>query len=986
MPLKARALSSFLFGIFLVIAVTVVPHTTLATTPSAGSIVTLQDANSKLCIDTGGSTAFTYLVQSPCSTNKSQQFTLKASPTSGWYYLVSVSSKLCWDIWNGSSSPGALLQQYTCTAVAPEYFQLKAVSGGYEILSRNLVNGCIDVAGASVVSGAHLEQNSCSGVENQVFTASVVNSQPQVSVVPNSASFGSVVVGTKNTQTIKLTNSGTANLTVSQANVSGTANGFSTSGLTLPLTLPPGQSANFSVAFAPAAVSSVSGSVSLVSNAPSSPLAIPLSGSGIAATYVLGANPISLSFGNVNVASTGTLNTTVSNSGNSNVTLSSATSTNARFTVSGITPGTILSPGQSAALHVAFAPTVAGALSGSVSVASNATNSPATIAVSGTGISLAPPTVTIASPADGATVSGTVAVAGTASAAAGLSSVQVQVDGGAFSSASGTTNWTFSLATGSLSNAAHTLTARATDTSGATATSSSSINVSNSGTTINVVNFGAKGDGTTDDTSAINSAIASLTSGATLLFPCGTYKTSAQLTINISNVTIDGSSCAILHNTSSGTVMVIGGSGNGNPNYGPAVALSSTANELASSFSTVASLGVAAGDYVLLQQGGKDSSNGSGNTGCDPSGCRGELLKVASVSSNSITVTTALHDTYNPSVNAATAQKIVAPLTGVTVKNITFDGNASNVYGLAIAGVADSTITGVTSRNVQGAALLNRGDFNVAWSNITVTAAGSAQCGSAVWFEKQGNLSINGLSISKENPGAPGSGCLANGAFGFELQASANSTITNLSVDASGAYGRPFKTSAARYNTFNSPTVKNGVQAYNGISLEYYSSHNTYNSCVVTNNGAGTGTGTGNAGIITFGNFNQYNTFNNCTVSGNGNVQFYISGYDALRLAQDSHNSVSGGSFTGSNSSEAVLLIEGDATYITGTTINGPGPQGIYLDTQASNACVNDTTFTPGSSLGSAISANGTGDLGLGNILNLLGSNLALGTCGPPLP
>jgi hypothetical protein len=600
-----------------------------------------------------------------------------------------------------------------------------------------------------------------------------------------------------------------------------------------------------------------------------------------------------------------------------------------------------------------------------------------------------PTSVAITSPTSGTSVSGTITVAGTASNPVGVSSVQVQIDGGVFSPASGTTNWTFTLDTTSLSNAAHSLTARATDTSGLTATSTLTLNVSNSGSIINVLNFGATGNGTTDDTAAINSAIASLQPGDTLLFPCttnSTYLLSSQLTINLSNVTVDGSSCAILHNTSSGAVLVIGGSGNGNPNYGPTVALSATANELATTFSTVSSLGVTPGDYVRLQQGGKDSSTGSSDTGCDPSGCRGEVLKVTSVSGNTITVTTALHDTYNPSLNAATAQKILTPLTGVTVKNITFDGNGSNVYGLEIAGVAESSVTGVTSRNVQGSALLNRGDFNISWSNISVTGAGSAQCGSAVWFENQGNLSVNGLSISNENQGASGTGCLYNGAFGFELISSANSTITNLSVDAAGAYGRPFKTTAARYNTFNSPTVKNGVQAYNGISLEYYSSHNTYNTCVVTNNGAGTGTGTGNAGIITFGNFNQYNSFNNCTVSGNGNVQFYISGYDALRLAQDTHNTVSGGTFTGSNNVEAPILIEGDGAYITGATISGPGAQGIYLDTQASNACVNNNTFTLLSGLGSAISANGSGDLGFGNLLNLLASNLTAGSCAAPLP
>ena len=478
----------------------------VAALPGAGSIVTLQNANSKLCVDTGSSTSSTDLVQAACSASKSQQFTLVSAPTSGWYYLSSIASNLCWDIAGGSLSAGALIQQYTCTAVLPEYFQLKAVSGGYEILSASLANGCVDVIGASTASGANLEQNTCNGASNQVFGVSVLNAggstAPQVSVVPASVSFSNVALNTTNTQTIKLTNSGTANLTVSQDTVP--SGGFSVSGLTLPLTLGPGQSSTFNVAFAPKAVGSVSGNLSLVSNAP---------------------------------------------------------------------------------------------------------NSPTTLAISGSGVTSAPPVVAITSPSNGAAVSGSISISGTASDVVGVSNIQVQIDGGAFSAASGTANWTFSLNTASLSNAAHTLTARATDTSGLTAFSSVSVNVSNSsGSTVNVTSYGATGNGSTDDTAAINSAIAALSSGATLFFPYSTYKTSSQFILNNSNVTVDGGSCAVLHNTSSGAVMVIGGSGNGNPSYGPTVALSSTANELSTSFSTVSSLGVAAGDYLLLLQGGKDSS------------------------------------------------------------------------------------------------------------------------------------------------------------------------------------------------------------------------------------------------------------------------------------------------------------------------------------------------------------------------------------------
>ena len=47
-------------------------------------------------------------------------------------------------------------------------------------------------------------------------------------------------------------------------------------------------------------------------------------------------------------------------------------------------------------------------------------------------------------------------------------------------------------------------------------------------------------------------------------------------------------------------------------------------------------------------------------------GQRGEVVKVASVSGNTVTVTTALHDTYDPVNNLAQAQRILNPLTGAT--------------------------------------------------------------------------------------------------------------------------------------------------------------------------------------------------------------------------------------------------------------------------------------------------------------------------------
>src|SRR5207253_380129 len=99
-----------------------------------------------------------------------------------------------------------------------------------------------------------------------------------------------------------------------------------------------------------------------------------------------------------------------------------------------------------------------------------------------------------------------------------------------------------------------------------------------------------------------------------------------------------------------------------------------------------------------------------------------------------------------------------------------------------------------------------------------------------------------------------------------------------------------------------------------------------------SNNGADTGVGSGNAGINSFGNFNQFNTFNHCTVTGNGNVQVLINNNDALHMGgQDSNVTIKGGTYTGTNTVEPVIYITGANARVTSASINGPGGQGLYL-------------------------------------------------------
>jgi uncharacterized lipoprotein NlpE involved in copper resistance len=89
------------------------------------------------------------------------------------------------------------------------------------------------------------------------------------------------------------------------------------------------------------------------------------------------------------------------------------------------------------------------------------------------------PSVSVASPTSGATVTGTVSVTGSATDNVSVSRVDVALDGGVWQPASGTTSWAWTWNTASLTNGAHTLAVRATDTSNNTKVASESVTVSN---------------------------------------------------------------------------------------------------------------------------------------------------------------------------------------------------------------------------------------------------------------------------------------------------------------------------------------------------------------------------------------------------------------------------------------------------------------------------------------------------------------------------
>jgi Big-like domain-containing protein len=109
-----------------------------------------------------------------------------------------------------------------------------------------------------------------------------------------------------------------------------------------------------------------------------------------------------------------------------------------------------------------------------------------------------PPSVSITSPAAGASVSGTINVRATASDNVAVASVQFQVDGSNLGAAATTAPYSASSNTTTLANGKHTLTAVATDTSNNKATSATvSITVNNTNGTLPTVSITAPASGAT---------------------------------------------------------------------------------------------------------------------------------------------------------------------------------------------------------------------------------------------------------------------------------------------------------------------------------------------------------------------------------------------------------------------------------------------------------------------------------------------------------
>lgn len=241
-----------------------------------------------------------------------------------------------------------------------------------------------------------------------IVNPAAANGSPAISASATSLAFGATQVASTNAApvpaSVTLTNSGNANLTITAVNKSGTnaadfaPTGSCVSGSTVTVT--PGASCTLSATFTPSAAGTRTATLTVASNAAANP-SIALSGTGSSVPVPsVSLNRTSVSFATQTVGTTSAAQqVTLTNSGTAALTITQvATTPNPEFASTGTCVGTI-NPGASCTLGVTFAPTAAGTRNGTLTITSNASSSPNSVALSGVSVLTASPIATVQSSA-----------------------------------------------------------------------------------------------------------------------------------------------------------------------------------------------------------------------------------------------------------------------------------------------------------------------------------------------------------------------------------------------------------------------------------------------------------------------------------------------------------------------------------------------------------------------------------------------------------
>lgn len=217
---------------------------------------------------------------------------------------------------------------------------------------------------------------------------SVSGTSTEVSLSPASLNFGNVTLGTTSSaMTVTLQNVGSTSLSITKVSITGTNYTEFAETNTCGASVGAGASCTFSVTFTPGGTGTRTASLSVYDNGGTSPQSVSLSGTGQSAGNgpVASFSPPSLNFGNQNYKTTSQVSkVTLTNTGSQTLTISSITAGGDYSETN--TCSSSLSPGGSCTISVTFRPTIVGTDNGSLAATDNASNSPQTVPLTGTGV------------------------------------------------------------------------------------------------------------------------------------------------------------------------------------------------------------------------------------------------------------------------------------------------------------------------------------------------------------------------------------------------------------------------------------------------------------------------------------------------------------------------------------------------------------------------------------------------------------------------
>lgn len=272
-------------------------------------------------------------------------------------------------VWATENTNPAVLHAYNATNLATELYNSNQASGGRDQFG----------AGNKFITPMIAHGKVFVGTTTGVGVFGLLASVGAAQLTPSSLAFSSQLVGTSGAaQPVTLTNPGNGTLTISSIAASGDFSQTNNCGSSLAS----GAHCTINVTFKPTATGTRNGTLTVTDNASNSPQTASLTGTGIAPVVSLSTN--SLTFAGQLVGSTSAAKPVMlSNTGTATLSIQNI-ATSGDFSQTN-NCGSNVSMGSQCTINVTFKPTAGGARNGTLSITDNASGSPQSVTLSGTG-------------------------------------------------------------------------------------------------------------------------------------------------------------------------------------------------------------------------------------------------------------------------------------------------------------------------------------------------------------------------------------------------------------------------------------------------------------------------------------------------------------------------------------------------------------------------------------------------------------------------